>query len=275
MSAFAILIAAACISTVWSYAPPLYLRNPDSIIFAGQGSRTAHPNDLGIGLTVGCRLGSGGQRENNRRRLNLRGAATLQIKANTGHLPLDAASDVISKSTQAVEPVIICGPSGVGKVIFQQTPETHAVCKPPTRYTGSDYFLFPHARARSLPASRANSGMPSASAFRTPPAPHAQVRHTRAAHLPSHPHDPGDPSSRVRSALSRRHSLRSSHHMSFTLILSLHDPPPLLPASPPASFSFSCPPVLLPSMSSFSPCFSSAPLRAPLIIFHNLKNNLT
>jgi hypothetical protein len=116
MPAFALLIAAASLGSAWSYAPPFFLRKPESTIFTDRGSIAAHGISLGIGHTFECRLGLGSQR--NRRRLDLRGAATLQIKANSGQIPLDQANQIISKSPHAVQPVIVCGPSGVGKVIL-------------------------------------------------------------------------------------------------------------------------------------------------------------
>ena len=115
---FCLIAATSClICSVWSYTPPFYLRTPESRIFTGQGTGVGHRTILSIRHTFGCRLGIGGQRDSNRRRLDLRGTATLQIRANTGQVPLDAANEIISKSSQGVQPVIICGPSGVGKVI--------------------------------------------------------------------------------------------------------------------------------------------------------------
>ncbi len=64
----------------------------------------------------GCKLSeqcSSGHRQFSRRRLDLRGTATLQIRAKSSQLPSEGTLLIPGSPLQ---PVIVCGPSGVGKV---------------------------------------------------------------------------------------------------------------------------------------------------------------
>ena len=60
------------------------------------------------------------RRQLNRRRLDLRGSATLQIRARSDQISSQGLSSNPLVPSYAVPPVIICGPSGVGKVAPQQ-----------------------------------------------------------------------------------------------------------------------------------------------------------